>query len=320
MIASYMLMGQQAQGANTDEVLKNAGLDFEVGREPLYTAAGREVRSKFQRIKRMDNDVTLGVVGRTYRPMQNRDLLGIADRLVNSQDIAWDRIGMVGQGEKLYASFKLPDTYHIDGWDDLDQYIYLTNTHDGSGGVKCIPANIRFGCTNQFAFHQSQLKKAGINPRDLTIRHSSKMDERISQFENAIRLVDTLNNNFAHEAAELMTVEMTEADKATFYIDALGLTTDEKLVNEDNEWGLKTRGLNTFNHLKELEKSATNNTSAMRDTAWQSWNVVTEYLDHAWVHNSNGTVNAKRAESSLIGTGARFKARAWDTITARIVA
>ena len=320
MIASYMLMGQQAQGANTDEVLKNAGLDFEVGREPLYTAAGREVRSKFQRIKRMDNDVTLGVVGRTYRPMQNRDLLGIADRLVNSQDIAWDRIGMVGQGEKLYASFKLPDTYHIDGWDDLDQYIYLTNTHDGSGGVKCIPANIRFGCTNQFAFHQSQLKKAGINPRDLTIRHSSKMDERISQFENAIRLVDTLNNNFAHEAAELMTVEMTEADKATFYIDALGLTTDEKLVNEDNEWGLKTRGLNTFNHLKELEKSATNNTSAMRDTAWQSWNVVTEYLDHAWVHNSNGTVNAKRAESSLIGTGARLKARAWDTITARIVA
>lgn len=320
MIASYMIMGGKAHGANTDEVLKNAGLDFEVGREPLYTAQGREIRSKFQRIRRMDNDVTLGVVGRTYKPMQNRDLLGIADRLVQNDHIAWDRIGMVGQGEKLYASFKLPDTYHIDGWDDLDQYIYLTNTHDGSGGVKCIPANVRFGCTNQFAFHMSQLRQAGINPRDLTIRHSSKMDERIGQFERAIGLVDTLNNNFAHQAAELMSVEMTEADKATFYIDALGLTTDEKLVDADNEWGLKTRGLNTFNHLKELEKSPTNNTSAMRDTAWQSWNVVTEYLDHGWVHNSDGTVNAKRAESSLIGTGARIKARAWDTITARIVA
>ena len=320
MIASYMLMGQKAEGANTDEVLKNAGLDFEVGREPLYTAAGREVRSKFQRIKRMDNDVTLGVVGRTYHPMQNRDLLGIADRLVQNDHIAWDRIGMVGQGEKLYASFKLPDTYHIDGWDDLDQYISLTNTHDGSGGVKCIPANVRFGCTNQFAFHQSQLKKAGINPRDLTIRHSSKMSERIGQFERAIGLVDTLNNNFAHQAAELMSVEMTEADKATFYIDALGLTTDEKLVDADNEWGLKTRGLNTFNHLKELEKSPTNNTSAMRDTAWQSWNVVTEYLDHAWTHNSAGTVIASRVESSILGTGARLKAKAWDNITARIVA
>lgn len=320
MIASYMLMGQRAEGANTDEVLKNAGLDFEVGREPLYTAQGREVRSKFQRIKRMDNDVTLGVVGRTYHPMQNRDLLGIADRLVQNDHIAWDRIGMVGAGEKLYASFKLPDTYHIDGWDDLDQYIYLTNTHDGSGGVKCIPANVRFGCTNQFAFHQKQLKKAGINPRDLTIRHSSKMSERISQFEHAIGLVDTLNNNFAHQAAELMSVEMTESDKATFYIDALGLTTDEKLVDADNEWGLKTRGLNTFNHLKELEKSATNNTSAMRDTAWQSFNVVTEYLDHAWVHNASGGVIASRVESSILGTGGRLKAKAWDSITARIVA
>ena len=320
MIASYMLMGQQAQGANTDEVLKNAGLDFEVGREPLYTAQGREIRSKFQRIKRMDNDVTLGVVGRTYKPMQNADLLGIADRLVKNDDISWDRIGMVGAGEKLYASFTLPDTYRIDGWDDLDQYIYLTNTHDGSGGVKCIPANVRFGCTNQFAFHRKQLANAGINPRDLTIRHSSKMDERISQFEKAIGIVDILNQNFANQAAELLTVEMTEADKATYYIDTLGLTTDEKLVDVDNEWGLKTRGLNTFNHLKALEKSSTNNTSAMRDTAWQSFNVITEYIDHAWVHDSNGTVKPKRVESAILGTGARQKAQAWDTITARLVA
>ena len=166
----------------------------------------------------------------------------------------------------------------------------------------------------------SQLKQAGINPRDLTIRHSSKMSERIGQIEKAIGLVDTLTQNFANQAAELLTVEMSEADKATFYIDVLGLTTDEKLVDADNEWGLKTRGLNTFNHLKELEKSSTNNTSAMRDTAWQSFNVVTEYIDHAWVHNSNGTVNAKRAESSILGTGARLKAKAWDTIAARIVA
>ena len=320
MIASYMLMGQEAQGANTEEVLKNAGLDFEVGIQPIHKKDGREIRSKFREVYRKDNDVTLGVVGRTYHPMQNRDLLGIADRLVNKEQIAWDRIGMVGEGEKLYASFTLPDSYRIDGWDDLDQYIYLTNTHDGSGGVKCIPANIRFGCTNQFAFHMSQLKQAGINPRDLTIRHSSKMSERIGQFEKAIGLVDILNNNFANQASELMTIEMTEADKATFYIDALDLTTKEKLVDADNEWGLTTRGLNTFNHLKALEKSATNNSSNMADSAWASFNVITEYIDHAWVHNSNGTVNAKRAESSILGTGARTKAKAWDTITARIVA
>lgn len=320
MIASYMLMGQEAKGANTDEVLKNAGLDFEVGVQPIYKKNGKVIRSKFREVFRKDNDMTLGVVGRTYMPMQNRDLLGIADRLVQSENIAWDRIGMVGQGEKLYASFTLPDTYRIDGWDELDQYIYLTNTHDGSGGIKCIPANIRFGCTNQFAFHQRQLKQAGINPRDLTIRHSSKMEERIGQFEKAIGLVDVLNNNFANQAAELMTIEMSEADKATFYIDVLGLSTDEKLVSADNEWGLKTRGLNTFNHLKELEKASTNNSSSMVDSAWASFNVVTEYLDHAWAHNANGTVNAARVESSILGTGARQKAKAWDTITARIVA
>ena len=82
MIAAYMTMGQKARGDTTAEVLANAGMDFGVKTEPLYTAQGREVRSKFKRVARTDNDHTLGVVGKTYNPLQNEELLAMADTLV----------------------------------------------------------------------------------------------------------------------------------------------------------------------------------------------------------------------------------------------
>jgi len=320
MLSAHMITGQKAVGNNTREVLQNAGMDFEVAREPLYTSAGREIRSKFQRIYRKDSDHTLGVVGKTYQPMQNDELLGIAQNLIDSDDIAWDRTGMVDGGSKLWASFTLPDSFRIDGWDDIDQHIYLVNSHDGSGGVKCIPVNMRLGCANQFAFAMSQIKAAGINPRDLTIRHSSKMGDRVGDFRKAIQLVDTLNQNFADTAGELMSVEMTDVERVDYYIDALGLKHDVKNISKDNTTGLTTRGNNTLNHLIELEKSSTNNTAAMRDTPWQAFNVVTEYIDHAWIHNSGGTANAKRAESAIIGTGSRLKSKAWDSVVARLIA
>jgi len=320
MIAAYMTMGQQARGDTTAEVLTNAGMDFGVKTEPLYTAQGREVRSKFQRVARTDNDHTLGVVGKTYNPLQNEELLAMADTLVGTGEIEWDRVGMIDGGSRLYASFALPDAYRIDGWDDLNQYIYLTNAHDGSQGVRCVPTNVRLGCTNQFRHAMSSLKRADINPRDLSIRHSSKMHDRLAEMRHAIKLTDTLNQNFADTAGELMCVEMDAVDRAEYYIDVLGLKTDEKLRDGENEHGLKTRGFNTMNHLLALEKSRTNNTSAMRDTAWQSFNVITEYIDHAWVHNAAGTVNQKRVESAVLGVGSNTKAKAWDEVVARIIA
>ena len=58
----------------------------------------------------------------------------------------------------------------------------------------------------------------------------------------------------------------------------------------------------------------------MAGSAWAYFNLVTEYLDHAWVYDRKGEkVNEKRVESSLLGTGMRTKDRAWRA-AARLVA
>ena len=168
----------------------------------------------------------------------------------------------------------------------------MANHNHGNGAVNFTPANIRFGCTNQYAFAAKQIAAAGISTRDLSCRHSAKLDERIAHAINSIGIVKTLNQNFFEQAEKLLEVELDIKQRETAYAQALGLSRDEKLVSKDNRLGLKTRGMNKMNAIFELEKSPLNATIA--DTAWGTLNTITEYFDHQSILNSSGEIVSSR--------------------------
>lgn len=309
-VAAYNAFGQKAEGKTAAEVMKNAGLDYEVQMEPLYTSAGKQVRSQFRRVFRTDNDDTLGVVGKNYKVFSNAELFEMADTLTKADEIEWDRVACVGHGERVLASFLLPDAFTIGKGDEINQMVYLTNSHDGSSGLKVLPTNFRIGCQNQTAAVHSMLKAAGINPRALTIRHSSMMQQRIQALRQILAITDQFNETFAQQANDLLRVNVDFNDRVTYYIETLGLKRDENITT--NPHGLTTRGLNTLDHLLALEEAETNTTGGMGGTAWGMFNTLTEFIDHGWVHNADGSFNHKRAESALIGVGSRIKGKAWE--------
>lgn len=324
LLPSYALLGQEAKGTTAEEVLANAGLDFEVKKAPsgYRNHKGDFIPHKGHSITyRADTGAALGSVGSTYKVYQNIDALKVFDRLVGEGRVEYDRIGMIDGGRKMFASMKMPEGFTVAGWDDIDQYLYMVTSHDGSTGVRYIPANVRLGCTNQFAYLDSMLRQAGINPRVLSSRHSRHIDDRINEAINALNVVDILNEQFANTAGELMQVELDVAGRTEFYIDAMGLKTDEKLIDKvENPYGLTTRGNNTLTRLQELEDTALGFDDGDINSAWGAFNVVTEYLDHQWVYDRKGEkVNQKRVESALLGTGMRQKDNAWRA-AARLVA
>ena len=324
LLPSYALLGQEAEGTTAEEVLANAGLDFLVKKAPAgyIGPAGDFVNHRGHSITyREDTGAALGNVGSTYKVFQNHEALSVFDRLVGEGKVEYDRIGMIDGGRKMFASMRMPEGFTVAGWDDIDQYLYMVTSHDGSTGVRYIPANVRLGCTNQFAYLDSMLREAGINPRILSSRHSRLVGHRVEEAMAALNVVDQLNEQFANRAAELMQVELEMGDRTEFYIEAMGLKTDEKLVDKaNNPFGLTTRGNNTLDRLYDLEGTTTNTDGDMEGTAWAAFNVVTEYLDHQWVYDRKGEkVNQKRVESALLGTGMRTKDRAWRA-AARLVA
>ena len=317
LMSSYMLLGKEAQGTTAQEVLQNAGLDFYVSKHPsgYMNHDGRFIGNPGHFVTvRDDTGMPLGQVGKTYHVMQNIDSIRICDPLVGEGLVDYDRIANIDNGRKFMASMRMPEGFSIAGWDDVEQYIYLINSHDGSSGIRVIPANFRLACSNQFSYLDSLLRKAGINPRALSIRHSSKISERVNELREALKIVDHLNETFAHAAEDMMKVELELADRIGYYIDAVGLKTEEELIDKvENPYGLTTRGQNTLDRLLELETSETNTTGGIGGTAWGAFNTVTEYLDHAWVYDRKGEkVNEKRVESALLGTGMRMKDRAWQ--------
>ena len=324
LLPSYALLGQEAKGTTAEEVLANAGLDFEVKKAPsgYINPQGDFVRHRGHTITyRADTGAALGSVSSSYKVHQAIDSVKVFDRLVGEGRVEYDRVGMIDGGRKGFASMKMPEGFTVAGWDDIDQYLYAVWSHDGSTGVRYIPANVRVGCTNQFAYLDSMLKQAGINPRVLSSRHSRHIESRIDDAINALNVVDVLNEQFANTAGELMQVELDVAGRTEFYIDAMGLKTDEKLIDKvENPFGLTTRGNNTLTRLQELEDTALGFDDGDINSAWGAFNVVTEYLDHQWVYDRKGEkVNQKRVESALLGTGARQKDNAWRA-AARLVA
>jgi len=315
MMGAIARFGKEAQGTTAEEVLQNAGLNFDVAIEPLYTSKGKPIRSKFNRVFRTDNDTTLGVVGKTYVPMQNNRLLGIANELVGRGKINWDKIGMIGEGEKLFASFMLEEGFTIQGWDDVDQYIYLTNTHDGSGGIRVIPSNVIIGCSNQFSHLMAGIKRAGIDPKKLVIRHSARQEDRVAELVEALKVVDMLNQQFVSDAQQLIQVEMSQDERVQFYLDTFGIKQNEELIDGGNPLGLTTRGNNTLTKLLEIEAHPTNNHNGNGGTAFSAFNTATYYVDHEWTYDRKGEKsNDKRVESAIMGTGARMKSKAWETL------
>ena len=317
LMSSYMLLGEEAQGTTAQEVLQNAGLDFNVSKHPsgYMNHEGRFVGNPGHFVTvRDDTGLPLGQVGKTYTVYQNTDSIRIFDSLVGEGLVEYDRIANIDNGRKIMVSMRMPEGFSIAGWDDIEQYVYVINSHDGSSAVRLIPVNLRPKCSNQFAYLERQLTKAGIKRSLLSIPHRSTVHERVSGLKTALKVFDHLNETFAHTAEDMMRVEVELADRIGYYIDAVGLKTDEELIDKvENPYGLTTRGRNTLDGLLELETSETNTTGGIGGTVWGMFNTVTEYLDHGWVYDRKGEkVNEKRVESSLLGTGMRMKDRAWQ--------
>jgi len=314
VLGAISRMGQEAIGTNAEEVLDNAKCLYEVDIEPIYTKTGKAIRSKFCRVFRKDNDDTLGVVSKSYRPVQNMTAVQVIEQLVDMQELDWHRVGMVGHGEKFFISAKLPETLQVKGWDSLEQYIYIFNTHDGSGGFRVILSNMVIGCQNQYQSMLADYQRAGIDHKKMTLRHSHKFEDRLADLVELIQIGSRLNHQWVEDAEGLMEVEIEMADRIEFYLDTFGIKQNEKLVSATNPYGLTTRGNNTVDVLLEIEKHPTNN-HGTDDNAFKMFNTITYYLDHHWTFDRKGEKqNDKRVESAIIGSGARMKSKAWNNL------
>lgn len=188
----------------SEEAIKFAGLDYEVEKSVLFTKGSGiieeddniimndselAVPNYFANI-RTDNNTVLGVVGKDYQIVQNREAFSFFDAIVGGKDgILYETAGTLGNGERIFITAKLPDYIRVGNGDDItEKYIFLTTSHDGGGSITAAFTPIRIVCQNTL---NASLKNMSNVVR---IRHTSGAKQRLEDALKVMGLAHTLSN------------------------------------------------------------------------------------------------------------------------------
>lgn len=186
------------------EAIKFAGLDYEVEKSPLFTRGNGiientdgieivnselEVPNYFANI-RTDNNTVLGVVGKDYHIVQNREAFSFFDSIVGGEKgIFYETAGALGNGERIFITAKLPDYIRVGNGDDVtEKYIFLTTSHDGSGSITAAFTPVRIVCQNTL---NASLKNMSNVVR---IRHTAGAKQRLEDAHKVVGLANKLSN------------------------------------------------------------------------------------------------------------------------------
>lgn len=202
------------------EGIKHAGLDYDVIKKPLFTKGSNitetasgivignselEVPNYFANI-RSDTNSVLGVVGKDYHIVQNRDAFEFFDAIVGGGDgILYETAGALGNGERIFITAKLPDYIRVGNGDDVtEKYIFLTTSHDGSGSITAAFTPIRIVCQN--TLNASLRNMSNV----VRIRHTSGAKERLQNAHKVMGLADTLSKKLEELFNDWTKIKVTD--------------------------------------------------------------------------------------------------------------
>ena len=134
-----------SEALTSAEALKEAGLDWRVYQQPIFTNFGKVIEGYRANVRSTDDKV-LGVVSDRYKVVQNDEAFEFTDELLG-EGVRYETAGSLQGGRKIWLLAKLPEMYVMAG-DRVSSYLVFSNTHDGSGAVRAAITPVRVVCNN----------------------------------------------------------------------------------------------------------------------------------------------------------------------------
>ncbi|MFF3848015.1 DUF932 domain-containing protein [Streptomyces sp. NPDC002328] len=296
-------LGQIIPGGTTDidDVLSKGGLDFTVTTVPaLYRWDGelREHPDQFHTV-REDTGSPLGVVGRRYAPIQNRQGFEFLQELVGRFDVVWESAGVIRGGRRVFISIRLPETVTVDADginDTVVPYVAVINDHSGNGQFQCIVTPWRPVCANteRFAVRDAVTRWA--------VRHTAGATSQIKEARRTLGLSIKYFDHFATEETALARTDIAVADFHQAITDLWPL---------DDDASDRTR-TNHAARTSALDDAFRTETERVGRTAYAAERAITGYLDHVTPRRppKSMTEEIARATAALEGADDDTKSKA----------
>jgi phage/plasmid-like protein (TIGR03299 family) len=275
------------------EALTKGGLDWTVELQPAkvtYNGKTSVVPGKFVPVRTSDGR-PLGVVGASYRPVQNIAALNFMDDIIGRGEAVYETVGNLGNGSLIWMLAKVPN-YTV-SVDPIERYLLMSTSHNGVSPVMVAAIDFRIWCANQI---QAAIRKARNKFR---IRHTTnvelKMAEARKAFDGSIKYFNSMDEIFE----QLKQIKFTETQL---------LALVEKVFAAD-VWTPEDRSNRQVKRLEGIQEQVVNlsisgmgtDLPGVKGTAWGAYNAVTEYLDH-YTTIKGSKKNGTSAEEKLLGS------------------
>jgi phage/plasmid-like protein (TIGR03299 family) len=298
------------------EAIEFAGLNYSVEKRPLFTYDSEnqngnpdsdiiipeiEVPAYFATV-RADNDTVLGVVGKDYEIVQNRDAFSFFDSIVGGDGIQYETAGALGKGERIFITAKLPDYIKVGSKDLIEKYLFLTTSHDGYGSIIAAFTPTRIVCNNTLSMALNNMSNV------IKIRHTANAKERLTQAHKVMGITNKLSAQLEDIFNQWSKVRITDSEVKKL-IQLAMVPNKEVLQNleagKDDE--LSTYFNNMVNNVYEYGMtSPTQHTETTKGTVFGAYNSVTGYFQNVRKYKDEES----KLKSILLGGTAQIRSQA----------
>ena len=289
-----VFLGENAVTA--EEAIKAANMEWEVSLHPIYSgfAEMKEV-DDFKAVIRQDTGEVLGIRKQKYTPYQNKDAFKVLDPFIGEGQAVWNTAGVLGKGERVWILAKLPGQLEVTKNDVIDKYFLLTNSHDGSTGIKLMFTPIRVVCQNTL-----QMALVSDQSSIMNVKHTKNHEIKIKQALKVLGLVEKIAEDFETDAKKMYEFKMSDADIDAYSAEVINITKEAKEKVE------LYKDKSFIRYKEYIEGGLGTDIQGVKGSLWGTYNAITESIDHP-------TRKVKDLlQYSQFGAGRIIKDRAWD--------
>ena len=284
----FNLGTQLTEDMLSTDVIKAAGLDWSVEVAPIVTNDQKRTGIDDYRVtRRVEDSLILGVVKRSYQPIQNVDAFKMFDNVVKDGRILYHNAGYFRGGSKIFVTAKLPGVIEIGKGvgktDEVERYLLLSNSHDGSRPLTMLFTPVRVVCENTLSLALSPRSADEVTktaPR-VAVKHTALAARAMREAERVMSQAVRYYERFGDWAEFLYERQLNTAQVE-------GIIQEVFPPNKKKEVTPKVK-LHRENVERLFDEGKGH--SAIAGSAWALLNSFAEYADH-------GLARMKSDESS----------------------
>ena len=282
---------------------QEAGMDWKIQDSPVHfksdtvgTLGSIHSFPEQKVLYRSDTKTPLSVVSNRYQVVQPREVLEFYRDLTEISGYELETAGVLKGGRKFWALARTGQETALKGNDQVNGYLLLATSCDGTMATSATPTTVRVVCNNTLTISLNGATRA------IKVPHNTRFDSQAVKKQLGIALSQW--DEFMDRMHALAERKVQWNEAMSFFMEVLwGTSAHDPIPNVlPNK-----RAMEKIQSLYEGKGRGSDMASA-RGTAWGLLNAVTEYV----VHERRARSSEYRMDSAWFGQGAVIKQKALD--------